>query len=379
MSVQYHKKTILQVVPSLNLGGVERGTIEIAKRIVETGNRSIVISSGGKLVSQLEKSGTEHIKLNVASKNPIVMWCNAHKIAEIIKQHDVDIVHVRSRAPAWSCYKAAKMTGIKLLTTFHGIYNFSNSIKKYYNSIMTKGHKVVAVSNFVKQHILENYEIDSNKIRVIHRGVNHTEFDQNKISDMTRVQYKEKYNAPANTPILLLPSRLTRWKGHLTLIDALNEIKELDFYCIMAGDLAAHPRYVQEVLDRIYKYKIQNRVQLFGNEPNMVNLYAIADIVLSTSIEPEAFGRTIIEAQSMEKLVIATNIGGACETIENNKNGFHVVPGDHKALAEKIKQCLETLGTVEHKQITNCARKNIIEKFSLDLMLQQTISTYDEL
>ena len=379
MSSEYHKKTILQVVPSLNSGGVERGTIEIAKKIVETGNNSIVISSGGKLTPQLEESGTKHIYLNVASKNPFIMWFNIKKIVDIIKKYNVDIVHVRSRAPAWSCYKAAQAAGIKLLTTFHGIYNFNNSIKKYYNSIMTKGKKVVAVSNFVKEHIIQNYEIDERKIKVIHRGVNHQEFDKSKVSDQAIEEYKDKYNLPQNTPILLLPSRVTRWKGHLTLIDALNEIKDLNFYCIMVGDLSKHPKYVEEVRDRIYKYKIQNRLQLFGNEPDMVRLYAISDVVLSTSVEPEAFGRTIIEAQAMEKVVIATNIGGACETIENEKTGFHFEPGQHMQLAEKIKYVLSILGTNEHKRITNCARKSIIEKFSLDLMLQQTISIYDEL
>ncbi|MGC0371513.1 MAG: hypothetical protein DGJ47_000202 [Rickettsiaceae bacterium] len=380
MSVkQYQKKIILQVVPSLNAGGVERGTLEIAKKIVESGNKSIVISSGGRLVKQLESSGSLHLTLNVASKNPFVMWYNSKRIAELISRYNIDIVHVRSRAPAWSCYRAAKETGIKLLTTFHGIYNFNNGIKKYYNSIMTEGKKVIAVSNFVKKHILENYDVSEKKVQVIHRGVNHEEFSKDKITPEINAKYRSKYNAPLNTPILLLPSRMTRWKGHLTLIDALNEVRDLNFYCIVAGDLSKHPKYVDEIKQKIHKYKIKNRVQLFGNEPNMMALYGIADIVLSTSIEPEAFGRTIIEAQSMEKLVIASNIGGACETIENGKSGFHFEPGDHLELAEKIKHSLSILGSDEHKNITNNARKSVKEKFSLDLMLKETLSIYDKL
>lgn len=376
---KYHKKTILQVVPALISGGVERGTLEIAKKIVESGNISIVISAGGPLVEALEQDGSIHIKMNVASKNPITIWNNAGKIANIIRNYNVNIVHARSRAPAWSCYFAAKATGIKLITTFHGIYNFKNSIKKYYNSVMTQGVKVIAVSNFVKNHIIENYKIDKNKIQVIYRGVNHEEFTKEKVSDELLKKFREKYNVPAGARVLLLPSRMTRWKGHLILIEALEKIKHLNFYCIIAGDLAKHPGFVSEIQEKIQEYKIQNRAQLFGNEPNMMGLYGIADIVLSTSIEPEAFGRTIIEAQSMEKLVIATNIGGACETIQDGVTGFHVKAGDIDDLAKKIEYCLGIIGSAEEKKITSNARKAVATNFSLDLMLKSTLSIYNEI
>lgn len=374
----YHKKTILQVVPALISGGVERGTLEIAKKIIDSGNESIVISAGGPLVEPLEKAGSRHIIMNVASKNPIIIWCNARKIADIIRAHNVDIVHARSRAPAWSCYMSAKATGIKLITTFHGIYNFKSSIKKYYNSVMTEGRNVIAVSNFVKKHIIDNYKIDEKKITVIHRGVNHHEFSQKKLSKELLAKFKEKYRVPTDTPVILLPSRMTKWKGHMVLIDALEKIKHLNFYCIMAGDLAKHPAYVARIKDKIHEYKIQNRIQLFGNEPNMIALYGISDIVLSTSIEPEAFGRTIIEAQSMEKIVIATNIGGASETIEDGVTGFHVPPNDSDALAKKIEDCLSNIGSKQSKDITSKARKTASENFSLDLMLKSTLSIYDE-
>jgi len=376
---KYHKKTILQVVPALISGGVERGTIEIAKKIVESGNISIVISAGGPLVNLLEQDGSTHIKMNVASKNPITIWSNAGKIANIIRNYKVDIVHARSRAPAWSCYFAANATGIKLITTFHGIYNFKNSIKKYYNSVMTQGVKVIAVSNFVKNHIIENYKIDKNKIQVIYRGVNHEEFTQEKLSDELLSKFRGKYNISTNTPVLLLPSRMTRWKGHLVLIDALEKIKHLNFYCIIAGDLAKHPAFVTDIQEKIQEYKIQNRVQLFGIEPNMIGLYGIADIVLSTSIEPEAFGRTIIEAQSMERLVIATNIGGACETIQDGETGFHVKAGDSDELAKKIEHCLAIIGSDQAKKITTSARKMVATNFSLDHMLKSTLSVYNEI
>jgi len=374
---KYHKKTILQVVPALVSGGVERGTIEIAKKIVDSGYRSIVISAGGPLVAGLEKAGSKHITFNVASKNPIIIWLNAKKIAKIIREEKVDIVHARSRAPAWSCFMAAKATGVKLVTTFHGIYNFRSRIKKLYNSIMTQGNVVIAVSNFVRDHIIKNYKIDKNKIVVIHRGVNHHEFSKDKATPEILQKYRDKYNVPADTPVILLPARMTKWKGHLVLARALEKIKHLNFYCIMAGDLAKHPKYVSRLKTIISEYKIQHRVQLFGNEPNMCNLYSIADIVLSTSIEPEAFGRTIIEAQSMEKLVIATSIGGAAETIEDGKTGFHIEPGNVKELAEKIEYCLSILGTDKDKKIRTAARKSTIKNFSLDIMLEKVMAVYN--
>lgn len=376
---KYQKKTILQVVPALISGGVERGTLEIAKKIVASGDNSIVISAGGPMVKALVASGSEHINLNVASKNPFIIWRNAHKIASIIREHNINIVHARSRAPAWSCYMAAKSTNAKLITTFHGIYNFNNFIKKFYNSVMVEGCRVIAVSNFVKKHIIANYKVDPKKITVIHRGVNHNEFSADNLTESKLAAFREKYKIPADTPVLLLPSRMTRWKGHMVLIKALEKIKHLNFYCIMAGDLAKHPAYVTRIKEKIHKYKIQNRIQLFGNEPDMIGLYGVSDIVLSTSIEPEAFGRTIIEAQAMEKLVIATNIGGACETIQDGLNGFHVKPNDSIELAQKIEHCLSLIGSKQAENMKINARKTASEQFSLDKMLKKVLSIYNEI
>lgn len=373
----HHVKTILQVVPALVSGGVERGTLEIAKKIVDSGYKSIVISAGGPLVPALEKSGSKHIKFNVATKNPFMIWLNARKIAGIIRQEGVDIIHARSRAPAWSCFIAARVTGIKLFTTFHGIYNFHSKLKKFYNSIMTKGDVVIAVSDFVKKHIIENYAVDKKKIILIHRGVNHEEFNPANVTTETILKYKDKYNVPNNAMVILLPARMTEWKGQMVLVKALEKIKTLNFYCIMAGDLSRHPAYVKRLKNLISEYKIQHRVQIFGNEPDIINLYAIADIVLSTSIEPEAFGRTVIEAQAMEKLVIATNVGGTAETVEDKKTGFHVDPSDPNDLAEKITYCLSIARTDKAKEITDAARKSAIERFSLKLMLDKVIDSYN--
>ncbi len=376
---KYHKKTILQVVPALVSGGVERGTIEIAKKLVDSGYNSIVISAGGALVKSLENSGSEHITLNVATKNPLLIWWNSRKIAKIIKEKKVDIIHARSRAPAWSCFMAAKSTKIKLVTTFHGIYNFDSGIKKFYNSIMAEGNVVIAVSEFVKNHIIKNYNIEKERVSIIHRGVDHNYFDKKNITEKTKQKYQDKYNVPKDTTVILLPARMTEWKGQIYLTKALKKIKELNFYCIMAGDLSKHPQYVSRLKDLINEYKMQNKIQLFGNEPNIENLYAISDIVISASTEPEAFGRTIIEAQSMETFVLATNIGGACETIEDGKTGFHTVPDNVDKFANKIEDVLCLIGSEEQEKVTKAARASAIKNFSLDLMLEKILKIYQKI
>jgi glycosyltransferase involved in cell wall biosynthesis len=365
------------VVPSLISGGVERGTIDIALKLKESYN-PIVISVGGPLVTILIHNQIPHIYLNVASKNPFLIWNNAKFITKIVKEYNVDIIHARSRAPAWSCYMVAQATGKKFITTFHGIYNISNMMKKYYNSIMTKGERVIAVSNFVKQHILDNYNIEENRIEVIHRGVDYQYFNPDLLTAQQILLHKEKYNIPKNVPVILLPARMTEWKGHAVLIEALNIIKHLDFYCLIVGDLSKHPNFAARICNRIDELKLQNKVQMFGDENYMFSLYGVSDLVLSTSIVPEAFGRIIIEAQSMRKLVIATNLGGAAETILDEHSGYHVKPNDVNELADKISYCLSILGSAKAEEITANARQSVINNFSLELMLNKTLNIYEE-
>jgi glycosyltransferase involved in cell wall biosynthesis len=274
---------------------------------------------------------------------------------------------------------SAQANGTKFITTFHGIYNINNFFKRYYNSIMTEGERIIAVSNFVKRHILENYHTNEEKIRVIHRGVDHRYFDPARLQDEILAKMRDKYHIPAGVPVVLLPSRFTNWKGQTVLVEALKKIKHLDFFCIMVGDNAKHPAYVHRLRDNIINSRLQSKVQIFGNESDMLSLYGIADIVLSTSIEPEAFGRTITEGQAMQKLVIATNIGGAAETIEDEKTGFHISPNDADELAEKISYCLSILGSDKADEITKAARDSSITKFSLDLMFTKTLAVYNEL
>ena len=371
--------TIIQALPCLISGGVESGTVEIAKFLIQNGHQSIVLSSGGSMVEELERSLSKHIKLNVESKNPFHIYKNIAKISNILKDNKVDIIHARSRAPAWSCYYAAKQTDTRFITTVHGIYSSNNFLKRLYNSVMTRGDMVIAVSNFVKQYLLENYIVNEENIRVVPRGVDHQYYDPNNITPLKIEKFRKKYNLPNGVPIILLPARFTNWKGQRLLIQAIDKIKHLNFYCIMVGDLAKHPEYVTKVKEMIAAMRLQNKIQLFGPENDMYHLYAISDIILSTSIEPEAFGRIIIEAQAMEKLVIASNIGGASETIENEVSGLHFISSDVDDLAEKIKYSLSILGNQVHLDLCKAARASVINHYSLSSMQIQTLKVYNEL
>lgn len=372
------KKTILQVVPALISGGVERGTIEVSKKLLKVGYNIVVISAGGPLVEELKDMKITHITLNVASKNPFTIWHNTKLIIDVIKEYKVDLVHARSRAPAWSCYMSAKSLNKLFITTFHGIYSVSNPLKRYYNSIMTEGKRIIAVSNFVKSYILNNHKVEESKIRVIHRGVDENYFHMKNINPNKIEKFKDKYNIRGVTPVILLPARMSEWKGHIFLIEALSKIKNLEFQCLMVGELSKHPSFVRKVQEKIINCKLQSKVKIYGHELDILGLYAISDIVLSTSIQPEAFGRTIIEAQSMEKLVIATNIGGASETIKDQVTGFHIIPNDVSDLASKIQYSLSILGSLKFKTITKEARKYVSQQFSLEKMLNQTIDVYEE-
>ncbi|MCC2646172.1 MAG: hypothetical protein K0R02_237 [Rickettsiaceae bacterium] len=373
------KKTILQVLPSLVAGGVERGTVDISKALVDNNYNSIVASNGGVLSKLITEHGAKHIEMPVDSKNPFQIYRNICRLVEIIKENKVDIIHARSRAPAWSCYFAAKKTGIKFITTFHGTYNFSNGIKKFYNSIMTKGERVIAVSDFIRKHIIDNYKINEDKIRLIHRGVDTASFDPAKIEVEKIVSLRAKYNIPEGVPVILLPGRFSQWKGQMFLLEALSRLKDKQFFCLIIGDQSRHPDFVNKLETKIATEGLKGKVLLAGAEYDMKSLYAMSDIIISASIEPEAFGRIAIEAQAMEKLIIATKCGGSCETVINKQTGLHVEPNDIFDFAEKISYALSILGSEIHKNITKAARKSVIEHFSLEVMKNKTLAVYKEL
>ena len=320
--------TIMQIVPSMNSGGIERGTIEISEAIVNAGHKSIILTKGGILESRLTKTGGKIIKLDVASKNPLRIIQNIKIIKKIIIDEKIDIVHARSRVPAWSAFYACKSTKAKFLTTFHGVYSGKSKLKKKYNSIMTKGDFVISISDFISNHMIEKYQINKKKIKKIYRGVDLNLFKTENVNIDQVSKYISNWNIPEDKKIILLPGRISRWKGQEVLINALSKIKNENFFCIILGDREKSVKFTQYLEELIEKKGLANKVVIQNNILDIINLYHIADIVISASTRPEAFGRIPVEAGVMGKIVVATNHGGACETIIDGKTGFVVEPNN---------------------------------------------------
>ncbi|MCQ2914769.1 MAG: glycosyltransferase family 4 protein [Alphaproteobacteria bacterium] len=370
------KPVILQILPRLDQGGVERGTIEMADALNKEGWISIVVSGGGRLVHELARHKTEHITLPVFSKNYFKMRKNAKELVKIIKEKNVDIIHARSRAPAWSAKWAAEEAGIPLVTTFHGAYNIGPiKLKRKYNAVMTSGVKTIAVSNFIKQHILSNYEVDENKIEVIHRGVDIDKFDIKKISQERLIALSQKWNLPDDLPIIMLPGRLTRWKGQLVLLNALAKMKHKNFRCLFVGSDQGRKGYLNEMLKKIKKLHLESVCQIVDHCSEMDVAYMLSDIVISASTDPEAFGRVVPEAQAMGKMVIASNHGGATETVKDGETGFLVPVGDEEALAKALDKIFD-MSEEEKKKMSIAAVESVRKDFSKEKMCKKTIDVY---
>lgn len=387
----FKKPVVMQILPALENGGVERGTIDIAKALKKSGFEPIVVSNGGVLVYQLREANITHAELPVASKNPLTIFLNIKKIANLISEHKVDVVHVRSRAPMWSAYFACKKTGTKLVTTVHGTYSLNLGgwkvfpLKKRYNALMLKADRIIAVSNFIKEYLITNYcdksqELSAevlNKISVIQRGVDLKYFNLEKISQSRIVNLITQWHLPEDRKIILLPARFTAWKGHEFLIEALRKV-ESDFCCIMVGSDHGHKAFRKKVEQTVVDAGLSGKVKVVGLCKDMPAAYALSHIVVSSSVKPEAFGRVAIESQAMERVTIATKIGGALETIIDQETGFLVDVGNAEGLAKMIETTLK-FSEEEGKNIGKKARKNIEENFSNEKMCEDTIKIYREL
>ncbi len=383
--------TIAQVIPALNSGGVERGVVDLAKAIKQEGYNSIVISSGGILTYQLREAGITHINLAVNSKNPITIFRNIAKLANIIKEHKINILHIRSRAPMFSGYFAAKKTGCKLVSTIHGSYStnliFQDSIiKKYYNSLIYCADRVIAVSQFVKNLSISNYQNLNHRffnpeklqdIAVVHRGVDLKYFNSEAIKKNAIIELIRKWQIPEDKKIIIMPARITGWKGHEFLLNALARVSG-DFFCVFIGSDHGHEKLRVKLEKKAINLGLGGKVKFVGNCKEMATAYTLSYLVISASIRPEAFGRIAIEAQASNRLVIATNIGGSLETIIDNSTGFLVEVNNIEALALKIDEALN-LPADKYLAITANARNHIIANFSNDKMYEQTIAIYRNL
>ena len=376
---------VLQVIPKLGYGGAETGCYDIAHYLPENNCKSFIVTSGGELIKFIDKEKVKLIRLPVHSKNPLLIFLNSFFLIGIIIFFNISIVHARSRAPAWSCLIATKLTRRKFVTTFHGTYNFSGKLKKLYNSVMVRSDLIIAGSNFIFSHIKENYSEFlkfKKKFLVIFRGINIDYFDPSTKLDTDEKKLRHEWGINDEKKIVLVPGRLTSWKGQELLIEAVNLVKiELGyeaFHVVILGSDQGRDLYKKKLIRLTEQYRLNNQIRFIDHCRDMALAYQVSDIVISPSIEPEAFGRVAVEAQSMEKLIIASNIGGSNETIVNEETGFLFKSGDAKSLSKRIIQAI-TMDESAIKLIGKEGRKNIINKFNVEKMCFSTYSEYKRL
>ena len=379
------KINVLQVIPKLGYGGAETGCYDIAHYLSEQDCGSFIATSGGELLKFVKKSKVKVFRLPVHSKNPIVIIFNAILISFIIFLKKINIVHARSRAPAWSCYLACMLTNTKFVTTFHGTYNFKSRLKKFYNSVMLRSKLTIAGSNFIFGHINENYSeylSKKKKLRVIFRGINVDYYNQKNISILKQEKLKKEWDIEPNKFTILMPGRLTYWKGQEKLIEALNILIEdynmTDFQAIVLGSDQGRKVYTKKLFSLVERYSLTKKIKFINHCREMPLAYSLADVVVSASIEPEAFGRVAVESQSMGKPIIASNIGGSKETILNKKSGFLYKHDDPRELAKNLNTVIQ-LSQEELKLIGNEGRKNVTKKFDVDVMCDSNLREYKKL
>ena len=379
------KLKVLQVIPRLGYGGAETGCYDLAHYLHEQDCKSYIVTSGGELIKYIDKKKVKLIKLPVQSKNPLIIIINSIALTLLILFLNISIVHARSRAPAWSCYLATKITRRKFVTTFHGTYNFKNSIKKFYNSIMVKSDVLIAGSNFIFSHISENYQKFLNskkKFLVIFRGINTEYFDSDTIKKKDIDKLKATWKIEDNKKIILLPGRLTAWKGQEMFIEAINLFKqsnpELDFVAVILGDDQGRTVFRKKLERLVEQYNLTQNIKFVDNCNVMPVAYYISDVIVSSSIEPEAFGRVSVEAQAMKKPIIASNIGGSKETVIDNKTGLLFESGNPKSLCDKLNEIIK-LDSLTLDLMGREGRKNVINRFNIEKMCLNTYSEYKKL
>ena len=380
------KIKVLQVIPQLGYGGAETGCYDLAHFLHEKNCKSFIATSGGSLLKFIKKDKVKVFRLPVQSKNPILILFNAIMISFIILLYNINIVHARSRAPAWSCLIATKITFRKFVTTFHGTYNFKSIAKKFYNSVMVRSNLVIAGSNFIFSHINENYESfflnKKRKLLVIFRGINTNYFHAKKISTLKTNKFSKENNIDRNKFIILLPGRLTKWKGQRVFIEALKLLVDreniLSFEGIILGNEQGRNVYKKQLIGLVEQYRLTKIIKFINHCEEMPVAYSAANLVVSSSIEPEAFGRVSVEAQAMEIPVIASDIGGSKETIVKDKTGFLFKSGDPNQLADAIFTAMQR-DYNSLKSIGFEGRKNVLKKFDVDKMCYTTFTEYKKL
>jgi glycosyltransferase involved in cell wall biosynthesis len=368
---------VLQIVPRLVSGGAERGTVDLAGALVAAGWISYVASAGGPLEREVARTGSAHLTLPLASKNPLLLRRNAAALVWLIRRLGIDIVHARSRAPAWSAWSAANATGRHFVTTFHNAYDSGGAFKRWYNSVMARGERVIAISQFVADHAAQVYGIGPDRLRMIPRGVDLDIFDPDRVGAQRIVSLARQWRLPDGAPVVMLPARLTRWKGGLDFIAAVAALGRRDVCCLLVGP-EQRRGFRRELEAAIERNGLAGLFRIVEECHDMPAAYMLADVVVSASSDPEGFGRVIIEAQAMGRPVVATDHGGARETIEPGLTGWLVPPRDPTGLAAAIAEAL-SLGTSERSVFAQRAIAHVADRYSRQAMCARTIEVYEEL
>ncbi len=368
---------LLQVLPHLNSGGMVSGAIEVANFLSNGGGTSIIVSSGGYRENEILRNKCISIHLPVNKKNPISILRNKKRLIDIINKYNVNIVHARSRAPAWSSYLAAKFSNVSFVTTFHGTYGTENFLKKKYNGVMLKGEIVIAISRFIKDHIRTEYK-KSDNIYVVPRGINENIFSPNKVTTARIISAAKKLQTDELKKIILMPARLTSWKGHEIAIKALDLLKDKNIKLIIIGDVQNKFNYKKFLHKLIIKLKLNSQVLFLNQTRDLPAFMMLADLVISCSTKPEAFGRTILEAQAMGRPVLAFNHGGAIELIKDNKNGILSKTLDINELAKNIKKSL-SLTPENRNDLSKESIKNVNKSYLTSMMCKKTVKLYKNL
>tara|TARA_B100000282_G_scaffold237769_1_gene180325 strand:- start:1372 stop:2538 length:1167 start_codon:yes stop_codon:yes gene_type:complete len=369
---------IMQIIPELGPGGAEQGCIDIAAELVSAGAQAIVVSNGGSRVHELARAGAVHISLPVHTKNPVMMWKNVGQIRKIIQRYGVNIVHARSRAPAWSAYYACRKTPAHFMTTCHAPYNISGETKKFYNSSIAQGERVIAISQFVANYLRENYQLSDDIIRIIPRGIPMDRFHPTAVTAQRMIALSQQWRIPDGANIVMLPGRLTRWKGHHVLIDALARLNRPDIFCVIIGSDQGRKEYRAELENFIQEKGLGGNVRLVDHCQDMPAAYMLSTVTICPSTDPEGFGRVPAEAQAMGRPIIASNHGGAQETIIHGQTGWLVEPSNPAELANAIEEAL-ALTPTQRAMLATRAMAHIAAHFTKDQMADKTLNVYAEL
>jgi len=370
---------VLQVLPALETGGVERGTVDIAEGLSQGGWTALVASEGGRLEHDLGRAGAQHIALPLATKNPLALQRNAGHLATVIREHGVSLIHARSRAPAWSALWAAQTTGVPLVTTFHGTYGRGPlGVKTPYNRVMTLGDRVIAISWFIAEHVRRHYGTDPTIIRVVPRGVDLTRFAPEAVSSHRMARLATQWRLPDDARVVLLPGRLTRWKGQALLIEAMARLARPDVRCLLVGSDQGRTGYRAALEDLARQRGLDAQVHILDHCDDMPAAYRLASVVVSASTEPEAFGRVPAEAQAMGRVVLAPRHGAAPEIVENGVTGWLFEPGNPASLADHLALALD-LDRATHDNLTRRGMTSTRQTFSKDTMIKRTLAVYKEL